>query len=74
MPALLMLQGRWSVNIRKVVARASHVQNAVACDSRTRQTESSLGAAVAAWSSVLVAGPARGGIPTGVEPERLCMP
>jgi pilus assembly protein CpaF len=51
----------WSVNIRKYVARANHVQDLVALGSLAPQAAAFLGAAVASGLNVLVAGATQAG-------------
>jgi pilus assembly protein CpaF len=51
----------WSVNIRKYVARANHVQDLVALGSLPPQAAAFLGAAVASGLNVLVAGATQAG-------------
>ncbi len=51
----------WSVNIRKYVARASHVHDLVALGSLPAQAAAFLGAAVASGLNVLVAGATQAG-------------
>ncbi|MCB2413557.1 Flp pilus assembly complex ATPase component TadA [Demequina sp. TTPB684] len=51
----------WSVNIRKYVARANHVQDLVALGSLPAQAAAFLGAAVASGLNVLVAGATQAG-------------
>lgn len=54
-------RAHWSVNIRKYVARASHVSDLVALGSLTQQAADFLAAAVASGLNVLVAGATQAG-------------
>jgi pilus assembly protein CpaF len=54
-------RAHWVVNIRRFVARASHLDDLVALGTLTRQAAAFLGAAVAAGLNVLVAGGTQAG-------------
>jgi pilus assembly protein CpaF len=64
----------WSVNIRKYVARASHIQDMVALGSLHQQAADFLAAAVGAGLNVLVAGATQAGKTTFLNALAGCIP